>query len=236
MTGGATLSIIAPRPSIAHTMRFAASVFAIALGIPHALAAPLTPAEVTKLCSDADGASHCGRLVEAVQAKRLPGLVTRNGNDLRLSLFPTGSVTFTDVDTLSGGRSYALWDFFSEINAAVLWTTTDDATGFLLVQRAGGRQTPLPAEPVLAPDRQRLATVDVCGRACANRITIWRVAKDGVTAEMTWTPPEPWSDATLRWKDERTLVLTYTPEGESEPRTLERKLADPGWTRGQGQG
>ena len=211
-------------------------VLVAALGVTCASAVPLTPAEVTKLCSDADGASHCGRLIEAVQAKRLPGLITRDGNDLKLSLFPSGSVTFTDVDTLAGGRSFALWDFISEINAAVLWTTTDDTTGFLLVQRAGGRQTPLPAEPVLAPDRQRLATADACGRACANRITVWRVARDGVTAEMSWTPPETWADATVRWKDERTLVLSYTPEGANEPRTLERKLTDPGWTRGQGQG
>lgn len=217
-------------------MRRAITVWSLALGATCAWAAPLTPEEVTKLCTDADGASHCGRLVEAVQIKRLPGLVTRDGNDLKLSLFPSGSVTFTDVDAPSGGRSYALWDFFSPINAAVLWTTRDDVTGFLLVQRAGGRQTSLPAEPVLAPDRQRLATADVCGGACSNRITVWRVTKEGVTAEMSWTPPQTWSDATVRWKDERTLVLTYKTDDAGETRTLERKLGDPGWAAAQGQG
>jgi len=198
----------------------------------HASALPLTPAEVAKLCGEAEGPAHCGRLVEAEQFKRLPGLAVRDGNTLRLSLFPSGNVTFDDVDTPSGGKSFALWDYLSEINAAILWTTQDDDTGFVIVQRAGGgRQTPLPAEPVLAPDRQRIATADFCAERCDNRLTVWRVSRDGVTREAAFEPAEKWTDATVRWKDPQTVLITYTREGASQSATLERRLAEPGWLR-----
>ena len=65
-----------------------------AFAISGSEAAPLTPAQVTKLCGEAEGPAHCGRLVEAEQLKRLPGLAVREGNSLRVALFPAGNVTF----------------------------------------------------------------------------------------------------------------------------------------------
>ena len=196
-----------------------------------AAAASLSPADLTKLCTQAEGLAHCGRLVEAEQLKRLAGLATRDGDTLRVSLFPTGSVTFTDVDRPSGGASYALWDHFSAIDATVLYTTKDDSAGFLLLQRTTGRQTPLPGEPVLSPDRQRFATADFCEARCENRLAVWRVTREGARREAEWKPPDAWSDAAVRWKDAGTLVVDYTPAGAGEARTLERKLGDADWTR-----
>lgn len=196
-----------------------------------AAAAPLSPAEVTKLCTDAEGPVDCGRRVEAEQLKRLPGLATREGNTLKLTLFPSGSVSLSDVDTLSGGTSYALWDYFSELNATVLWTTKDDDSGFLLLQRASGRQTPLPSEPILAPDRQRFVTADFCATRCENLLAVWRVSRDGVRREAEWKPSQPWSDAGVRWKDADTLLVEYTDAASNAAGTIERKLADPSWVR-----
>jgi hypothetical protein len=196
-----------------------------------AYAVPPTQADVARLCGEAEGPAHCGRLVESEQLKRLPGLATRDGNRLRITLFPSGMTEFADVETPSGGTSYALWDYFNELNAVVLWTTKDEDTGFLLLQRASGKQTPLPAEPVVSPDRQRLATADFCPTRCENRLAVWRVSRDGVRRELEWRAPETWSDASVRWKDADTLTVEYTREGESEARTLERRLADPGWTK-----
>ena len=192
-------------------------------------AAPLSHAEITKLCGDAEGLAHCGRLVESEQMKRLPGLAVRDGSALRVSLFPSGHVTFTDVDTLSGGSSFALWDHFSGIDATLLFTTKDDEARFLLLQRATGKQTTLPSEPVLAPDRQRLATADFCETRCENRLVVWRIARDGVHRELEWKPAEAWADAAVRWQDPTTLVVEYTPVGASEPKTLQRKLGEAGW-------
>jgi hypothetical protein len=163
--------------------------------------------------------------------KRLPGLATRDGATLRVMLYPAGSVTFTDVDTLSGGSSFALWDNISEINATVLFVTKDDEASFLLLQRATGRQTPLPAEPILAPDRQRLATADFCESRCENSVVVWRISRDCVSREVEWKPTESWSDASVRWKDAGTLVVEYTPAGASASATLERRLSDAGWIR-----
>ena len=208
----------------------AAGMVAIAtLTASLAHAAPLSPAELTKLCGEAEGLAHCGRLVEAEQLKRLPGLAVRDGNTLRITLFPTGNVAFTDVDTLSGGSRFALWDHFSGINATLLFTTKDDDASFVLLQRSTAKQTPLPSEPALAPDRQRFATADFCEQRCENRLVVWRISRDGVTRESEWKPADNWSDAAVRWSDSATLIVEYTPAGANEPKTLERKLGEAGW-------
>ena len=209
----------------------AAHAAVVLLVVAGARAAPLSTAEIAKLCGEAEGLSHCGRLVEAEQMKRLPGLAVRDGASLRVSLFPSGNATFTDVDASSGGTSYALWDHLSGIDATVVFSTRDDDTNFVLLQRASGRQTALPSHPVLAPDRQRFATADFCESRCENRLAVWQVSRDGVRRELEWQPAEPWSDAGVQWKDANTLVVEYTPAGATEPRTLERRLTDAGWVR-----
>jgi len=206
-------------------------VAALAVVAGGAGAAPLASDEITRLCTDAEGPAHCARKVEAEQMKRLPGVATRDGDALKVALYPHGTATFTDVTTISGGTSYALWDYVSEINATVLWVTRDDDAGFLLVQRATNRQTPLPAEPVLSPDRQRIATADFCPQRCENLLAVWRVTRDGVVRELQWAPAERWTDAGVRWKNPETLLVDYTVDGTEAGKALERRLADPGWSR-----
>jgi hypothetical protein len=211
-------------------MRAAVACAIVALA-SHAAAAPLPADTIAKLCNDAEGPEHCGRLIEAEQQKRLPGLIVRDGRTLRVSLFPNGSVAFTDVETSSGGTSFSFWDYLSEINAAVIWRTVDDTSGFILLQRTTGKQAALPSEPALSPDRQRFATADFCATRCENALAVWRVDRDGARRELEWRPGERWIDAAVRWKDAQTLVVEYTPEGETEAKTLERKLADPSWSK-----
>jgi hypothetical protein len=208
----------------------ACAALAILLARP-AAAVPLTAEEIAKLCNDAEGPAHCMRLVEAQQLKRLPGLAARDGNALRIALFPSGSTTFDDVDTLSGGTSFALWDYWSDANAVVLWTMRDDEASFLLLQRTTGRRTALPSEPFLSPDRQRIVTADFCAKRCENLLVVWRIAREGVQREAEWKPGEAWDDAGVKWKDENTLVLEVTPAGGSPARTVERKLGAPGWVK-----
>lgn len=199
------------------------------LSVPVARALPLAHEEITRLCGEAEGLAHCGRLVETEQLKRLPGLATRDGNTLRVSLFPSGSAAFTDVETASGGTSFALWDHYSTINATLLFATNDDDASFILLQRATGKRTPLPSEPALAPDRQRFATADFCESRCENRIAIWRISREGISREMEWKPAEAWSDAAVRWSDAATLIVDYTTAG-GESRSMQRKLGEAGWT------
>ena len=212
-------------------MRFPCVVAALAaLLLRPAGAVPLASDEVAKLCIDAEGPTHCMRLVEAQQLKRLPGLAGRDGSMLRVTLFPNGSTTFEDVDTLAGGTSYALWDYVNELNAVVLWTMRDDDAGFVLLQRTTGRRTSLPAEPFLSPDRQRLVTADFCATRCENKLVVWRVSREAVVREAEWQPGEPWTDAGVKWKDAVTLVVEYTT-ASGAAKTLERKLGDPGWVK-----
>lgn len=195
-------------------------------------AARLTPAEITETCANADGAAHCGRLIEAVQLKRLPGLARRDGNVLTVMLYPAGAATFTDVDEATGnGRSYSLWDSLDPINAVLLYTTTDEATNFTLLLRRTNRRFSLPAEPMLSPDRQRLVTADFCPKNCSNEIAVWRISSDGVRKELAWSPGSEWIDAAAQWKDADTLTVDYSLAGKQGDLKLERKLADPAWTR-----
>lgn len=204
--------------------------FALSAATGMAGAAP-TAVQVAELCKDAEDQSHCGRLIEQAQMKRLPGLASRDGDELRVALFPTGSVTFRDTVPVTGAKTFALWDYLDRINAVVLFTTDGDQSGFLLLQRTNGRQYRLPSEPALSPDRQHLVTADFCASGCDGELAVWRVTRDAVVKALAWKPPAPWSDATATWKDSDTLRLDYTVDGETAPRSLERRLDAAGWSK-----
>ncbi len=203
----------------------------VALLAAAAQAVPLTPEELKKVCAQAEDSPHCGRLVEEVQLGRLPSLAARDGAALKVSLFPSGTATFTDTEALNGGRSYSLWDYIGEINAVVLYTSDGDDVTFTLLQRATGRKIELPAEPRLSPDRARLVTADFCEARCVNELAVWRVTREGIRKESTWKSPEPWSDAVAEWKTADTVTIDYTVAGAQTRSRLERRLADPGWVR-----
>jgi len=219
--------------------RFAARG-ALALAVLAALcgsiarAVPLSVEELTKICAEADDASHCGRLVEAVQLPRLPNLAVRDKSDLRVSLYPSGTVTFTDTEAINGGRSYSLWDFISEINAVLLYVTDGDDATFLLVQRTTGRKIELPSDPKLSPDRSRLVTADFCERRCTNEVALWRVTRDGVRKELVWRPGAPWTDVVATWKDADIIALEYTAADATTRSRLSRRVAEADWVRPTG--
>lgn len=196
-----------------------------------AQAAPLTRAEIEATCTGAEDAADCGRLIEALQLPRLPGLARRNGNALIVSLFPSGSTAFSDSDDPVNGRSYSLWDYLDGINSVVLYVTVGDNASFALLQRATGRLIDLPAEPRLSPDRQRFAVADVCVQHCGNEIAVWRVTRDGFRKELRWAPAAAWSDADATWRDADTLTIEFNVAPAGAPSTIARKLTDPTWTR-----
>ena len=91
-----------------------------------------------ELCAQVEGPSHCGRLVEAEQLKVLPNLAVRDGDTLQVSLFPSGTRDFVDTIASQNERTYALWDYWSPINAVVLFTTVaGDVTVFGAAARDG---------------------------------------------------------------------------------------------------
>ena len=125
----------------------------------------------------------------------------------------------------------SLWDYWSPVNAVVLFTTDADRLGYAVLQHATGQVTVLPGEPTLAPDRQRLAVADFCRDHCDNQVSVWRIARDGIRRELAWRPGARWSDVTVQWKDAETLRLEYTHEGADKSSTVDRSLADATWQR-----
>ena len=194
-------------------------------------AAPLSDGEIRELCAQAEDASHCGRLIEQVQLKRLPGLARRDRDQLLVTLFPQGSATFTDSEDPVKGRSYSLWDYLDGINAVLLYTTAGEKTTFTLLQRTTNRRFELPTEPQLSPDRQRLVTADICGPRCTQEVAVWRVTREGIRKELAWSPAPEWIDASAKWKDPDTLVIEYSVGEAPTLGTVERKLGDATWTR-----
>ena len=194
-------------------------------------AAPVTPARITELCAQAEGPAHCGRLVEADQLKALPNLAVRSGDTLKVLLYPAGAREFVDVDTLHGSTTWALWDYWSAVNVVVLFTTDRDRIGYATLQRTTGQVTAMPAEPSLSPDRQHVAVADFCAENCDNEVSVWLVARDGIRKELGWKPDAQWTDVSVQWKGDNTVVLEYTPKGEDKPRTVERRLGDAEWQR-----
>jgi hypothetical protein len=191
----------------------------------------LSTEELAAACAQTEGSAHCARKVEEIQLKRLPNLATRDGGTLKVSLYPTGVAMFTDTEALNGGKSFALWDFVSEINTVILFTTDGGNASFIALQRTNGRRIDLPAEPKVSPDRTRLATADFCASHCVNELAIWRVTKEGVQKELAWKPAETWDDAGVAWKDAGTVVVEYTRAGRADGATLERRLTDASWRR-----
>lgn len=211
-------------------LRGVALVVALAAG-SSLYGTPLSPERVTQLCAQADGPAHCGRLIEADQMKTLPNLVVRDGDTLKIALFPSGSREFTDADPMRGGKTYSLWDYWSAVNIVVLFTTEPDRLGYAVLQRTNGQLTALSAEPALAPDRGRLAIADFCAAHCDNELSVWRIARDGIRKEYAWKPRADWTDVTVTWKDADLLAIEYTPAGEQASRKIERRLTDGDWQR-----
>lgn len=184
-----------------------------------------------ELCSNVEGPAHCARIVEAEQLKSLPDLAKREGDTLTIKLFPAGTRLLVDTLAVNNERSYALWDYWSPVNAVVLFVASGDDVSYAVLQRATGQLTALPAEPVLAPDRQRLAVADFCSNNCTNEVTVWRISREGVRKELTYKPPADWKDVTVAWKDGDTLVLQYDPAAGGDRKSVERKLTAADWKR-----
>ncbi|MDQ6620077.1 MAG: hypothetical protein M3Z31_10340 [Pseudomonadota bacterium] len=214
---------------IAHLARFGLVI--TGLFAAHVPAAPLSSQEVTTLCAQADGLAHCGRLVEATQLSRNPGLASRDGDTLNVTLYPAGRTAFTDSNDSTPERSFSLWDYFDAANIVVIYATRGDDATFLLLQRTNGRVIEVPAEPVLSPDYQRIATADVCEKRCANEVALWRVSRDGVRKEATWSPSERWTDASVRWKSADVVEIDYTGREGSSPRIMQRRIDQNDWKR-----
>lgn len=208
-----------------------AALVAALFTITGAIALPLSLDEIAAVCGGGPGPENCARRIEAVQLKRLPDLAKRDGATLAVSLYPSGTMAFTDADTRNGERTYSLYDYVSEINAVVLYVTDGAASSFALLQRATGQATPLPADPHLSPDRQNLLTADFCAEHCTGELAVWRVTRDGVRKTLAWRPREPWIDAAATWKDANTIAIEYTPAGQQKTSALERSLADADWIR-----
>jgi len=209
-------------------LRFAL-VLAMAACSLHARAGSLTPAQVGALCANAEDMSHCGRLIEEQQLKRFAGIASRDGDALRVTLYPRGDVVFRDLVRPTAVESYTLWDVMPEINAVVVFVNQGDRSSYALLMRANGRQFRLPAEPALAPDKQSIVTADFCASGCDNEVALWRVTRDDVRKERMFQAVVPWSDVTAEWSGPDTVTIEYVVEGQAQRQQMQLARGDARW-------
>ena len=193
---------------------------ALLVAATSATAGSLTAAQIATLCGNAEDMSHCGRLIEDQQLKRFAGIATRDGDELRVTLYPRGDVLFRDVVRPTAVESYTLWDVLPEINGVLLFVNQGDRANYLLLLRNNGRQFRLPAEPVVSPDRAYVVTADFCASGCDNEVALWRLTRDDVRKERVLRADGPWTDVTAEWSGPDEVVIDYTQQGESERRQL----------------
>jgi hypothetical protein len=194
-------------------------------------AAPPTAAELAKVCGNAEDQAQCGRLIEARQLPKLRSVASREGDALRIELLPVGSTVFRDAINIIGARSYAVWDYVEDLESVVLFATNGDRTEFWWVQRRGGGEFRIPAEPVLAPGHRQFATADFCAQDCDNEIAVWRIDASGVHKALAFAPNELWQDASVVWKNANTLAIEYRRASDTAPLMVERRLDDASWIR-----
>ena len=204
----------------------AAWLLVMATAVP---AGSLTAPQVATLCGNAEDMSHCGRLIEAQQLKRFAGIATRDGDELRVTLFPRGDVVFRDVVRPTAVESYTLWDVLPELNGVLLFVNQGDRASYLLLLRNNGRQFRLPADPAVSPDRAYLVTADFCGAGCDNEVALWRVTRDDVRKERVLRADGPWTDVTAEWSGPDEVIVEYTQDGETDRRQLRLARNDARW-------
>jgi hypothetical protein len=206
-----------------------ALAFALCVAVTVAEAGSLSSAQVAALCANAEDTSHCGRLIEEQQLKRFAGIASRDGDALRVTLYPRGDVVFRDVIRPTAVESYTLWDVLPEINAVLVFVDQGDRSSYLLLMRTSGKQFRLPAEPVLSPDRQSLATADFCASGCDNEVAVWRVSRDDVRKERLFQAPAPWSDVTVEWAGPDTVAIEYVVAGQAQRQQMQVSRSDARW-------
>jgi len=198
-------------------------------------AAPLTDAEFVALCGGAEHREHCGRLVEAEQLKRNPGLGERLDKRLLLRM-PNGAVReFLDregsADAGMPDRNITLWDFNPRNDFVTLWVQRGETSRYWLMNRESGLVVDLPAEPIPSPDNLRFAVADFCEQTCSNELVLWEVQIHRLRRARTLQPIPAWADADVRWKDRSTLAIEAKRTGPAGPTMnyFEIDLGDGRW-------
>jgi hypothetical protein len=194
-----------------------------------ALAGSVTAAQIAALCGNAEDTPHCGRMIEEQQLKRFAGIASRDGDELRVTLYPRGDVLFRDVVRPTAVESYTLWDVLADINGVLLFVNQGDRASYLLLMRNNGRQFRLPAEPAVSPDRAYVVTADFCASGCDNEVALWRLTRDDVRKERVLRADGPWTDVTAAWSGSDEVVVDYTQEGETDRRELRLARNDARW-------
>jgi hypothetical protein len=192
------------------------------------IAAPPSQQAIIKACAEAGSAAQCERLLEAEQMKQFPAIAAREGRVLRLKTRAgTASIELRDAgdpddETGAEYRAHAFWDYWPQKRSAVVSVTTQAGDYYLVVDLDRGKETRVPAEPLLAPDGQHFLVADLCEKQCANLIQIWRIDRDRLVWERTFKPAEKWYEADVAWRDAATLAIEHSV---AAPR---RRLAEPG--------
>ncbi len=201
-------------PALLRSCALAAAISWISLT---ALASPLSQQEIVNLCGDAQDPTHCGRLVEEVQLKRLPNLARRDGDALIVSPLPVGD------SYLQGQRRSDRWTFVQPLGLPRLHQRRrplldrgrcDDihtrATNDERAIRSARRSAPVAGQ---AAHRHPW----MCARRNApTKSQYGASAPESLRKELTWEPGSAVGGRCRDWKDGNTLAIEYNAAGADQ--------------------
>ena len=148
-------------------------------------------------------------------SKHYPGLFSRADLRLIVNLTNGGEKVYTDDERKN--LWYTFVAYYPEIGYGLIWAQFyEDGTNYLVNMRTG-KDTDIVGDPILSPDKKRIAVsnVDLEAQYTPNVLSVYELRPDGLAVEFIEKPAE-WGPWNLRWVTNQEIsFIKYSFDSES---------------------
>lgn len=164
-------------------------------------------ARLNDCCVGLENSYHCAQAVEKVQLPKYRQWAAREPGRLKLTL-KSGEMVILQDSEGEAGVHYSFRDYLQGLGYFLIHAQLWEGVAYVMVNDRTGTRYFLHDLPILAPNRQRLATLsmDLLAQYNPNAIQVWRISPADMTLE--WSVElSDWGPAQGRWADNDTLNL-----------------------------
>lgn len=161
---------------------------------------------------------ECNRYLEGQIAKQYPGIISREGADLKVRIANGKREILSDVgdeEHIENVRYFTFLKYFPEIQYGLLYIQFYEGGTFDLIDMKTGKRTNVGGDAVLSPDKRRLGVFysDVIATFSPNVLAVYFVSSKGVFEEFREEPPR-WGADDLEWVDSETISFNKLDYGD----------------------